>query len=412
MTWNRAGMMKLAAAASLVALAGLCPADAPRYAIRAGKIVTITQGTLNHGVVLVKDGVIEAVGAADDVEIPAGYEVIDASDKWLMPGMVEIHSHAGVAGGLNDMVSQTNPGMRIGDGVDCESEVVERSLAMGVTTIQVVPGSGTNHGGYGVAYKTAGATKQERLIRRVSIMKMTQAYNPERWAGDIGATRMGMTWIMREHLSDATEYEAAWAAFERGERTGPPRRDEALEMSRRVIRGEIPVLIHTYETWGMLMTMGMFHDEFGTRAIATHCAYDGHRSATEAAKRDIHVNIGPRVTDFRGNGDARMRGMVPTYVEGGVEKISVNTDSFGFGQAYLANKAAMAARLGLDDEQALKLVTINGAEAILLGDRLGSIEVGKDADLVIKASGLLDPTTPVEVVLVDGKIAYRRGAEH
>ncbi|MFQ6130430.1 MAG: amidohydrolase family protein [Armatimonadota bacterium] len=382
-----------------------------RFAIRAGKIVTITKGTINHGIVLIRDGKIEAVGPADQVSIPAGYEAVDAWGKWVMPGMIDIHSHAGVQGGLNDMVCQLNPGMRIGDGVDPESDYVEAALAAGVTTLQVVPGSGTNHSGFGVTYKTAGATKKERLVRRVGVMKITQAYNPERRAGDIGTTRMGMTWLLREHLERARGYDAAWTAYERGDRGQAPERDIALEFARPVFRGELPVLIHTYETWGVLTTMVMFHDEFSLKGIATHAAYDGHRMAQEAAKRAFPINIGPRVVDFYGHGDARFRGMVPTYREGGATEMSVNTDSFGFGQALLAVKAAMAARFGLDDEEALRLVTINPARAMLLDHRIGSIEVGKDADLVIKQTSLLDPTTPVEMVFVNGKIAYDARAE-
>lgn len=407
--------MRLASAALLVlvmlATGAWAAGKAPRYAIKAGKLVTITRGVIDHGVVLVSDGKIEAAGPADETEIPGGYEVIDASDKWVMPGMVEIHSHTGVEGGINDMVVQTNPGMRIGDGVNPESEPVEAALAAGITTIQTVPGSGTNHGGFGVAFKTAGATKEERLIRRVSIMKMTQAYNPERGGGDIGATRMGMAWLMRQHLDAAKAYNDACTAYEEGKSDRKPRRDVSLELARGVFQGTLPVLVHTYETWGVMMTMAMFHDEYGASAIATHAAYDGYRAGPEAAKRNFAINIGPRVVDFYGCGDARFRGMVPTYCEGGVTEISVNTDQFGFGQAYLALKAAMAARFGLNEEQALRLVTINPARAALLADRLGSIEGGKDADLVIKASSLLDPTTPVEMVLVNGRIAYRRGAE-
>jgi len=386
--------------------------DAPgRYAIKAGKIVTVTQGTIDGGMVLVADGKIEAVGRATDVPIPEGYTVVDASQSWLMPGMVEVHSHCGVQGGLNDMVSQINPGMLIGDGVDPEDRVAAAALAAGITTIQTIPGSGTNHGGFGVAFKTAGATKEDRIIRRVSIMKVTQAYNPERSGGDIGATRMGMAWILRQHLNAAVLYNDAWTAYERGETSVPPTRDLAMEPIRPVLRGELPVLIHTYETWGVLMSMGMFYEEYGLKAIATHDGYGSWKAARTVARPGYNINIGPQVTDFYSGGDARFRSDTATFYEGGVRDLSVNTDSFGLGQALLADKAAMAARFGMDDKAALELVTINAARAILLGERLGSIEVGKDADLVVKRTSLLDPTTPVEMVFVNGRIAYRRDAE-
>jgi imidazolonepropionase-like amidohydrolase len=397
--------------AGLLAGSALANGPAPKYAIRAGKVVTITGGAIDNGVVLVSDGKIEAVGRAGEIAVPDGYAVIDAPRSWLMPGMVEVHSHSGVQGGLNDMVCQVNPGMLIGDGVDPDDADMDLCLAAGITTIQTIPGSGTNHGGFGVAFKTAGETKEDRLVRRVSIMKLTQAYNPERGGGDIGQSRMGMAWILRQHMDRARTYNDAWNAYESGQSASPPPRDLALEAVRAALNGGIPVLIHTYESWGVLMSMAMFREEYGLKCIATHAGFGAWTAAETVARPGYSINIGPNVQDFYRGGDAAFRGEVPTFAQGGVTGLTVNTDSFGLGQALLADKAAMASRLGLDERQALEMVTINAARAMLLDDRLGSIEVGKDADLVIKGSTMLDPTTPIEMVFVNGRLAYRNGTE-
>ena len=394
----------------LLTWAGSAMADGGRYAILAGKIVTVTDGVINHGIVLVSDGKIEAIGSRDALQPPPDYTIIDASDKWLMPGMIEVHSHAGVQGGLNDMVSLTNPGMRMGDGINPDSEIIASALAAGITTVQTLPGSGTNHAGYGCAFKTAGDTKQERIVRRVSSMKIAQADNPERRAGDVGATLMGMSWVLRDHLDRAKAYDAAWTAFEAGETEAPPARDLALEPARAVFQHGLPVYVHTWQTWGMTMTVHMFHDEYGLEVIATHATGAGHRAKDQVALRQVPVNVGPRVVDFYGGGDARFYGIAAEYASAGIEPVSVNTDSFGFGQTYLAVKAAMGARFGMDHEAALRAVTIEAARALLLDDRLGSIEVGKDADLVVKQTSIIDPTTPVELVMVNGRIAYEYDA--
>lgn len=396
------------AASLLVVAAGWAQ---PRYAIHAGKIVTITKGVIDDGIVLVKDGKIEAVGPTASVKVPPDHTYIDVPDRWVMPGMVEIHSHSGLGGvyyDINDMVALTNPGMAIGNGVDPEAEVSRAALAAGITTIQTLPGSGTNHGGYGAAFKTAGWTKSECMIRRVSVMKIAQAYNPERGAGDIGRSRMGMTYVLREHLTRARDYNQQWTDYESGKRREKPERDLSLELARGVFQGKLPVIIHTCQSWGLLMTLGMFHDEFGTSAIVTHGEFGAYKGAEVAAKSGVPVNVGPRMIDFWDTGEGSFRGLVQEYAARGVTELSVNTDSLWLSQAYLAKMAAISTRFGVNDEAALRLVTINPARAILLADRLGSIEPGKDADLVIKRSSMLDPTTPVELVFVNGKFAYRR----
>ncbi|MBM3475846.1 MAG: amidohydrolase family protein [Armatimonadetes bacterium] len=368
-----------------------------RYAIRAGKIVTITQGTVDHGVILVRNGKIEAIGPADQTPVPKGYALVDVGDRWVMPGMVEVHAHIGIAGGLNDMVSQTNPGMRIGDVLDPEDQMVKDALSVGITTIHAIPGSGTNHAGFGVIYKTAGATRRERLLRPIGAMKIAQFANPERPAGDIGRSLMGMTWLLRDYLQRARAY---------AQRPASAERDLALEQAALVFRGEAPVLIHTYQTWGMAMTMHMFQDEFNLPAIASHSYDSGHRMATDAARRGFRVDVGPGIVDLYGAADGRMYGVTAQYHRAGVDNLTVSTDSPVLPESALPDQAAVSARFGVDDETALRLVTINAARALLVDRRIGSLEPGKDADLVVKRTSLLDPTTPVEIVFINGKIAH------
>jgi imidazolonepropionase-like amidohydrolase len=166
-----------------------------------------------------------------------------------------------------------------------------------------------------------------------------------------------------------------------------------------------------------MQTARIFNDENHLKTIATHTAYGGHLIAKEVAKRkNVFINIGPRLLDFympegiqrQSARNNRFYGMGAEYYKGGVRNISINTDSVGWGQEELALQAAMSARLGLDDEIALRAITINSAQALSIDDRVGSLEVGKDADIVIKKSSLLDVATPVDLVLISGKLVYQR----
>ena len=392
-----------------------------KYAIKAGKILTMapvedsTNGNhvINHGIILVSSGKIEALGPASSIKVPEGYTVIDASDRWVTPGIVEAHTHIAVEGfGFNDMVTPINPELGLAESVNPEDITIRNAVMGGVTTINTMPGSGTNLGGFSVIIKLDSSSPEKMVLRELGAMKATQAYNPERRGGDLGLTRMGMSWSLRQMLKRAKAYTDVWEAYNRGERKDKPEFKPEWEKVRKVFRGEIPTIVHTYEGWGVMQTIRMFNDENNLKVIATHTAGGGYMVGAEAAKRDgVSINIGPRVLDFGWSADRdnRFHGMGAEYYKAGVRNLSINTDAVGLGgQEGLALQAAMSARLGLDDEIALKAITINPARALDIDDRVGSLEVGKDADIVIKKGSLLDVATPVDLVLINGKIIYQR----
>ncbi|MEM6676161.1 MAG: hypothetical protein AAF726_25155, partial [Planctomycetota bacterium] len=157
--------------------------DGPGLAIKASKILTAEwqgRSVVNNGVVLVRDGRIEAVGPEREVRIPDGYTVRDIGDDWLMPGLVELHCHVAGAFGLNDTVFLTNPGLRASSDVIAGNATLRRGLAAGVTTVLYIPGSGTNIGGQGVLVRTGFDSYERAEIRDPGSMKLAQAGNPER----------------------------------------------------------------------------------------------------------------------------------------------------------------------------------------------------------------------------------------
>jgi len=279
-----------------------------------------------------------------------------------------------------------------------------------------MPGSGTNQGGFTVIIKTDTSDPDNVILREFGAMKATQAFNPERRGGDLGSTRMGMSWLLRQFLAKARAYHEGWVAFEQGETEEKPTFKPQWENLRRVFKKEIPTIVHTYSTWGVMQTIRMFNDENQLPVIATHTAFGGYGAAREAAKRPgVSIDIGPRVVEFRSSieKDNRFHAMGAEYAKAGVKNLSINTDSVSWSdymapQEELATQATVSARYGLDEQAALEGITINSARALKIDKRVGSLEVGKDADIVIKKTSLIDPTTPVEMVLVNGRIAYQR----
>jgi len=385
-------------------------------AIFAGKIVTMEGKVIDGGVIITRGKKIAALGRRDEVKIPPGVTVIDAGSRWVMPGIVEAHTHIGTSGGFNDMVYPLNPDLRMGDCVDFSADDMKRALAEGVVTINTMPGSGTNHSGFSVIVKTGGGKPEERIVRDPGCMKIAQAFNPERSTGDMGATRMGMAYLLRRLLREGKAYAGKWRAWREGKLKQKPKLRPELEAVRLVFEGKVPVINHTYSGWGVAEAIRLFHDEFNLHLIVTHTAFGGFQVGEYAARRStrVFVNIGPRLVEYNRPPDGRLHGMGAEYYKRGVRNLSINTDSVGYAfmrispQEHLFFQASMAARYGLKEEAALRAITIEPARALMIEDRVGSLKVGKDADMVIKYGSLLEVTTPVDMVIVNGRIAYRR----
>jgi len=377
----------------------------PGYAIKAGKILTITQGIIQNGVVLVKGGKIENIGK--DIPVPANYTVIDASAHWLLPGFVDIHSHSGGEGygDINDMIYQLNPGLRILDTIALNTPGLERAVAAGVTTINHIPGSGSNNGGTGIVMKTAGDNLDEVVLRFPGDLKIAQAGNPERrWTGEIGSGRMGMNWHLRELMAEIKQYYDARKANKPGASKRKSEKDIDFEYIKDVYDGVIPVFVHCAWFQPVQMVFRMYHDELGMKnAIITHGEFGAYRNGPAIATREVYYDCGPRLYDYE---NEAFHGIATEYAKGGVKNISLNTDAVGIGEEKLFLQASMAVRLGIDENLALEAITINGARAFKIDDRVGSIEKGKDADLVVWSGNPLDVRSHVILTMINGKVVY------
>ena len=395
--------------AALAAPALATPANTEGVAVRAGKILTMDgdKRVINHGVMLIKDGKIEAVGKKSEVKIPEGYRVIDAPDRWLFPGMVEGHNHTGGSiRDLNENVWLTNPGIRALDVIEPGTSILDRGLTGGVTSMLIIPGSGSNMGGFGIITKVVGDSVEDMTLAYPGSLKIAQAGNPERYWWRPG--RSYMNFNTRQTLLKAKAYHEKWLAYEKGETKTKPEIDPMWHDFRGLFEKKFPISVHTQIYQVFLKTITMLHDELDLWAVPFHCTFDSFKTAELVAERDMHICNGPRQLYF----DRRQRkifGHCERWAAGGVKHISVNTDcvgGFGIPQEELSYQATVAARLGFDSYEALEAVTIAVAEAFGVADRVGSIEVGKDADVCLWTGNPIDPRSSCTMTMIDGRVVY------
>ena len=386
-------------------------------AIKGGRILTITRGEIDGGTVLVDGGKIVEIGA--DVKVPKGAEVIDASGKVVMPGLVEAHCHVGIweeaigwAGSDgNERTDPATPHIRAVDAIKANADEggLEAALKEGITTAQILPGSANVIGGTGVVVKMAPKrTVDEMVVRNPSGMKIAFGENPQRVYGveqkKMPSTRMGVAGVLREWLQKTRNYMAKKEMF-KDEPEKMPEADIRLEALIPVLKGEIPLRTHAHRA-DDVATAIRIAEEFGLEMSWEH-ATEGHRIAEFIAKKGIAAVWGPSLME-RPKWEMRELSFdtPKSFHDAGV-KFAIQTDAVGSSIAFLPICAGMAVKHGLPYDEALKSITIIPAEILGVADRVGSIEVGKDADLRILDGDPLELRTKVETVIIDGKVEYK-----
>jgi len=386
-------------------------------AIKGGKIYTITKGVIEKGTILIDEGKIVDIGA--DVTIPDGAEVIDAEGKIVMPGLVEAHCHIGIweekigwAGSDgNEATDPATPQVRAIDGIKANADEggLEAALKTGVTTAQILPGSANVIGGTGVVVKTAKKpVVDEMIVRNPSGMKVAFGENPRRVYGvdqkKMPSTRMGVAGVLREWLQKAKSYMEKKELF-KSEPEKMPEKDLRLEALIPVLKGEIPLRAHAHRA-DDVATAIRIAEEFGLEMSWEH-ATEGHRIAEFIVGKGIPAVWGPSLME-RPKWEMRELSFdTPKAFHDAGVKFAIQTDAVGSSIAFLPICAGMAVKHGLPYDEALKSITIIPAEILGVDDRVGSIEVGKDADLRILDGDPLELRTKVEMVIIDGKVEYK-----
>jgi len=390
-------------------------------AIKAAKILTVPfEGPqfIDNAVVLVRDGLIEAVGPVRETAIPIGYEVLDVGEHWIAPGLVELHSHIGGTFDINDTVYLTNPGLRVSTAVRPGNRKMKLGLAGGVTTILFIPGSGSNLSGQGVLLKIGLDKYEDTEIRNPGTMKLAQAGNPERWT--IRPGRSFMNWNLRNTLKRGLAYAKRREATKKN--GGPqPDVDLQFEVLRALYNKETQVATHTQIFQVVNMTLTMVAEEMHLPVYIDHGTFDGYRAASRAKKLGVSAILGPRAIDvpstlmmgWAGTNPERIQGVAAGYQEAGMEMIGFNTDAPVIPEEELSLQAAMGVRYGFkfDNLETIRGLTIIPAKTAGIDHLVGSIEPGKQADLLVVDGDPADPRCGVEMILTEGKKVYDTSTE-
>ncbi len=381
--------------------------------IKNGTVLTVTHGTLENTDVLVRDGKIARIGQG--LRAPDGVEVVDATGMYVMPGIIDAHSHIALSA-VNEATNPVTAEVTMEDVTNPYHIGIYRALAGGVTTSHTMHGSANVIGGQNETIKHRwGFTNPDdlRFEGAPRTIKFALGENPTRVHGKRGssggkakvpATRMGVEAVLRKAFADGERYREAWDRYEaekkRNPRAVPPPYDLRLETIADILRGDVLVHCHSYRADEILMLMRVLRD-FGVEKVTFQHANEAFKVAPELAAFGAYASVFSDWWSYKFEVYYSTAYNAAILTRNGVVT-SVNSDS-GELDRHLYHEAAKSQRYGgLTDDEALALITINPALQLGIADRTGSIEVGKDADLAVFDGHPLSVYAVPQMTFVDG----------
>lgn len=357
--------------------------------------------------ILLADGKIAAIGGG--LTAPADAAVFDADGLEVYPGFVDAHTHIGLDGygigyegcDYNEMNDIWTPQLRAIDGINPRDPSLADARRAGVTCVCTGPGSANVLGGTFLAMKTVGDRVDKMVVRDPVAMKCAFGENPKRCYRDkCDSTRMSTAAFLRGALMQARDYGARKQAAN-GDITKMPAYNQKLEALLPVLAREIPLKAHAHQANDIFTALRIAR-EFNLRLTLEHVT-EGHLIVDElAGEKDVPMAVGPSLT-FASKFELQNKSWsTPAVLTAAGCHVSIITDNSVIPQQYLPLCAGMAIKAGMDPFDALKAITLNPAEHIGVADRVGSLEVGKDADLVITAGNPFEVLTEVKAVFIDG----------
>jgi imidazolonepropionase-like amidohydrolase len=384
-------------------------------AITNGTLFTISHGILAGGTLLIDDdGTIAAVGQG--LEIPEGVKVLDADGQHIFPGFVDAHTHLGIwEEGVgrafwdgNEATEPTTPHVRALDAINPRDPGLADARSAGVTTVCVTPGSANAICGQPAVIKTAGEIVDRMVIRQPAGIKMALGENPKsvyKPRDKMPSTRMGTAALIRETLVNAQNYLEKGAKAADDPDKEPPDEDLKLEAMALVLRGQVAARIHAHRADDILTALRL-GQEFGLRVVVEHCT-EGHKVAAELVKAGVPALVGPSLSS-RSKMELRELSFSTAgeLARAGVTVALISDHPFVPIQ-YLPLCAGLAIREGLDEETALRAITLTPAQILGVEERVGSLEPGKDADLAFyRGHPLYDVQARCLLTLVQGRVVH------
>lgn len=382
------------------------------------QMLLIKQGTIHDAVheeayqadILITDGKIKKIAPVLEGKIINEAKIIDASGKHVYPGFVEAHCHMGLDGygigfegqDYNEVTDSLTPQLSAIDGINPQDPTFAMALKAGVTCVATGPGSSNVLGGTFTAIKTTGSRVENMVVKKAIAMKCAFGENPKRcYKEKDNYSRMSTASKLRIMLEKTKEYmEKKEAAGE--DVTKRPAYDPKLEALIPVIKGELPLKAHAHRADDIFTAIRIAR-EYGLKLTIDHCT-EGALIAADLAKEGYPVAVGPSLGHATKFELKNKSFETPGILAKAGCQVSIITDSPVIQQQYLPLCAGLAVKNGMDEFAALQAITINAARHIGIEDRVGSLEEGKDADIVIANGNPLISDTTIEKVLLDGKL--------
>jgi imidazolonepropionase-like amidohydrolase len=390
--------------------------------IKNATIMTASHGTIENGSILIRNGKIAAVGKASEVKAGPGAQEIDATGKYITPGFVDSHSHTALDD-VNEGSLSVTAMVRMRDVVRDNDINIYRQLAGGITAIHQLHGSANAIGGQNNIIKLKWGKPVEEMFVADGprTIKFALGENPKRSNSFVlpgatrryPATRMGVEETIREAFIQGREYIAKWEAYEaakaRGENPLPPRRDLKLEAIADVLKGKIDIHSHCYRADEIAMLIRLT-EEFGIKVHTFQHTLEGYKVAPEIAKHGASASILPDWWAYKMEAYDAIPFNAAVMTSRGIV-VSIHSDSNEHARRFYQEAAKMLKYGNWTEEQALRLITLNPAIQLRLDKRIGSIDVGKDADLVIFNGHPFSIYSRPELTMIEGEVFFDRAQD-